>query len=206
MKRVIACGTAVLALSAVPVLAQQSSSRPTGSQPSTRGAQRVSFTSADRQFMMDAAYGGLAEVEIGRMAARKAQSRQVKLFAQKMVEDHARSNQELKTLAQNKNVTIPTELDATHVATKARLEKLSGAAFDRAYMREMVANHQKDASEFRKQSRSGQDPDLKAWAARTLPTLEQHYQLAQEASRGAVGTSGSGPATSGGSGSGGTPR
>jgi putative membrane protein len=199
-------GTAVLALSAAPLVAQQPGSQAPGGGP--QGASRsqspsAALGSADRQFIMEAAHGGLAEVELGRMASTKAQSPQVKQFAQKMIDDHGKANQELKTLAQNKSVTIPTELDAKHKATKDRLEKLSGAEFDRAYMQEMVADHQKTVSDFRKQSQSGQDPDVKAWAAKSLPILEQHYQMAQQTSRGAVGTSGSQPAP-GGSGATGT--
>lgn len=199
MKRAILYGTAVLALSSAPILAQQPGSRaPGGAQGASRSqAAGAALGTADRQFIMDAAYGGLAEVELGRMASTKAQSPQVKQFGQKMVDDHGKANQELKTLAQNKAVTLPTELDAKHKATKDRLEKLSGAEFDRAYMQEMVADHRKTVSDFRKQSQSGQDPDVKAWAAKSLPTLEQHHQMAQQASRGAVGTSGSQPSPGG---------
>src|SRR5207237_37791 len=89
-----------------------------------------------------------------------------------------------------KNITLPTDSGAKHKATKDRLAKLSGAAFDKAYMQEMLNDHRKDVSEFQKESRSGKDPDVKAWAAKTLPTLEEHLRLAQTASRGAVGTSG----------------
>jgi putative membrane protein len=146
---------------------------------------------------MDAARGSMAEVELGRLATQKASSPEVKQFGQRMVDDHTKANDELKTLAQGKSITIPTDLDAKHQATRDRLSKLSGAAFDRAYMQEMVADHRKNVDEFRKQSQSGKDAEVKAWAAKTLPTLEEHLKMAQSASRGAVGTSGSG--SSGGS-------
>ncbi len=114
----------------------------------------------------------------------------MKQFGQRMVTDHGKANDELKTLAQNKNITLPTDIGASTRRRKTRLAKLSGAAFDRAYMQEMLNDHRKDVSDFRKESQSGKDPDVKAWAAKTLPTLEEHLQMAQSASRGAVGTSG----------------
>ncbi len=223
MRRAIAYGTAVLALTAAPLMAQQPAGVPSqpssiapgqagssgGSDPRDRSpqgggvpqgaqgrqtsasGQSSSLAAADRTFIQEAAHGGLAEVELGKLAGEKASSADVKQFAQRIVQDHGRANDELKTLAQNKDITLPNDLDATHKATKDRLEKLSGAAFDRAYMQEMVQDHEKDVREFRKQAQSAQDADLKAWAAKTLPTLEQHFKMAQEASRAAVGTSGS---------------
>jgi len=139
---------------------------------------------------MEAARGGMGEVELGQLASQKAQSDQVKQFAQRMVQDHGKANDELKSLAQQKNITLPTELDAKHKATHDRLSKLSGAQFDRAYMQDMLQDHRKDVNDFRKESQSGKDSDVKAWAAKTLPTLEEHLRVAQTTS-GAVGTSGS---------------
>ena len=191
MRKAFIYGTAVLALAAVPVLAQQpagsGSSQPTKPPSQARAADAAN---ADHAFVMDAAMGGMAEVELGRVASGKAQSDAVKRFAERMVTDHGKINDELKTLAQNKNISLPTDSGAKHKAMKDRLEKLSGAAFDKAYMQEMLTDHRKDVSEFQKESRTGKDPDVKAWATKTLPTLEEHLQLAQSASHGAVGTSG----------------
>jgi putative membrane protein len=106
-----------------------------------------------------------------------------------MVTDHGKANDELKTLAQNKNITLPTELDPHEKAVRDRLSKLSGPSFDRAYMQAMLADHRKDVNEFRRESTSGKDPDIKAFASKTLPTLEEHLKLAQDANK-AVGTSG----------------
>jgi putative membrane protein len=140
---------------------------------------------------MEARKGGMAEVELGRLAAQIAQSDAVKQFAQRMITDHGKSNDELTSLARSKKVTLPSDVGATHKATKDRLAGLSGAAFDRAYMQEMVADHQKDVNAFRAESESGKDPEVKAWAAKTLPTLQSHLQMAQAASTNPVGTSGS---------------
>lgn len=140
-------------------------------------------------FMHQAAIGGLAEVELGRLASEKASSDEVKQFGQRMVTDHSKANTELQTLAQKKGVTLPTELDAKHKKTVEKLSKLSGAAFDRAYMDEMRKDHKKDVSAFKQQSTSGSDPEVKSWAAATLPTLQEHMQMA-ERTHSAVGTSG----------------
>jgi putative membrane protein len=144
---------------------------------------------ADEAWVMKIAKGGIAEVELGKLAAEKASSDAVKQFGQRMVDDHSKANDELKTLAQNKKITLPTEIGPDEKALRDRLTKLSGPAFDQAYMKAMVNDHLKDVSEFRTESRSGKDPDVKAWAARTLPTLEEHLKMARDAN-GTVGTSG----------------
>jgi putative membrane protein len=146
-------------------------------------------TTADSHFVMEAAQGGMAEVELGELASQKASSSDVKQFAQRMVSDHGKANDELKTLAQSKNITLPTTPNAEAKATKDRLSKLDGAAFDRAYMQHMLTDHRKDVAAFRTESKSGKDADVKSWAAKTLPTLEEHLKLAQDANK-AVGTSG----------------
>lgn len=142
----------------------------------TGSANRAGAHSA---FVMKAAHGGLAEVKLGQLATEKALSADVKAFGQQMVDDHGKANDELKQLAASKGITLPTDLDATHQATYDRLSKLSGAEFDRAYMADMVKDHHEDVNEFRRESKSGSDPDVKAWAAKTLPTLEHHLQMAE---------------------------
>ena len=97
---------------------------------------------------------------------------------------------ELKSLAQSKDITLPTTLGAKDKALEKRLSRLSGAAFDRAYMQAMVNDHRTDVSEFRRESQVGKDPELKQWASKTLPTLEEHLKMAQDTSKTAVATSG----------------
>jgi putative membrane protein len=133
----------------------------------------------DRHFIRKAGEGGLAEVQLGQLATQKAQSDEVKKFGQRMVDDHSKANDQLKQLAQSKGVTLPTDLSAKDQATKARLEKLSGEQFDRAYMKDMVRDHTKDVSEFRKESNQAKDPDVKNFASQTLPTLEDHLKEAR---------------------------
>lgn len=134
---------------------------------------------ADQQFMMKAAQGGMAEVQLGNLAKDHASSQAVKDFGQHMVDDHTKANDELKDLASRKNVTLPSAVDAKDQATMDRLSKLNGAAFDRAYMKDMVMDHKKDVAEFQKEANSGRDSDVKSWASKTLPTLQQHLQMAQ---------------------------
>ena len=137
------------------------------------------LASHDRDFIMDAAIGGLEEVELGQIAAQKGTSEAVKQFGQRMVDDHSKANTELMTLAQSKGITLPTALDEKHQKDVTKLSALSGAEFDRAYSKMMLSDHTKDVSEFEKQSTKGTDPDLKAFAAKTLPTLQEHLQMAR---------------------------
>ncbi len=182
MKLIIATSAMALAL-ALPAGAQ--TPQATASQNTAKTAK----SGADHTFVMKAAEGGLAEVELGKLATGKATNDQVKQFAQKMVDDHSKANDELKSLAQSKNITLPTDLNSKDKALHDRLSKLSGPEFDRAYMQAMLKDHHEDVTEFRTESKSGSDPDVKQWAAKTLPTLESHLKLAQDDSK-AVGTSG----------------
>jgi len=145
-------------------------------------------------FVMEAAQGGMAEVALGKLASEKASNDRVRQFGQQMVADHGKANDELKALAQTKSVMVPADLNAKHKATQDRLSKLSGTAFDRAYIEEMVGDHKKDVADFRKEAKSGSDSQVKAWAAKTLPTLEEHYKMVQDINSSlrssAVGTSG----------------
>jgi putative membrane protein len=143
----------------------------------TNSANRL--TSGDSTFADKAAQGGMAEVKLGQLAKDKASSQAVKDFGQKMIDDHTKANDDLKGVAAKEGVTLPTSLDARDQATYDRLSKLSGTAFDKAYMRDMVADHRTDVNEFRRESDHGTNPGLKAFAARTLPTLEEHLKLAE---------------------------
>jgi len=144
---------------------------------SMQSAAKVS--SADKSFVEKAAIGSMAEVQMGRLAQQKAGSDQVKQFGTRMVDDHSKANDDLKQVASHKGITLPSDLDAKHKNKMAKLEKLSGAQFDRAYMDDMVADHKEDVAEFQKQSSSGKDGDLKGFASKTLPTLQDHLKMAQ---------------------------
>lgn len=136
--------------------------------------------SAVDQFLTEAAQSGLMEVELGRLAASKAQSPEVKAFGQKMVADHGKANAELKALAAKKNIKLPTEISGGMKAEAERLAKLSGAEFDREYVQMMVAAHDEDVEAFEAQADGAEDADVKAFAAKTLPVLRAHYETIQK--------------------------
>jgi putative membrane protein len=168
---------AVFSIGMITAAAAQSSNDKMSSASS--GTSSAKLAPADRQFVKKAAEGGLAEVELGKLASEKADSPDVKQFGQRMVDDHSKANDQLKQVASEKGITIPDKLSAKDAATKARLEKLSGKAFDRAYMRDMVTDHTKDVSEFRMESKNAKDPDVKNFASQTLPTLKDHLKEAK---------------------------
>lgn len=133
-----------------------------------------SVSSADKEFMDKAAQGGMAEVKLGELAASKAASPEVKAFGQRMVVDHGKANTDLKTLAATKSVTLPADVNSEQKEMYDKLSKLSGAAFDKEYVKGMVEDHEKDVAEFQKQTIGATDTDLKAFATKTLPTLKSH--------------------------------
>jgi putative membrane protein len=141
---------------------------------------QTSLPAPDQEFVVAAARDGIAEVEMGRLASQRAAADPVRQFAQRMVTDHGAANQELLQLAQRKSVTLPQEMDAAHRAAMDRLATLSGAAFDQAYMSEMMRDHQQAVALFSRQAQQGQDPEVRAWAAKTLPTLQEHQRMAYD--------------------------
>ena len=132
----------------------------------------------DAEFMKKAASGGHMEVELGEHAAANAASSDVREFGRRMVQDHGKANGELKALAATKGVSLPSTMSSEHGEAAQELMKMSGADFDKAYMREMVADHEKDVAAFRKQAASGQS-DVDKWAEKTLPTLQSHLEEAK---------------------------
>jgi putative membrane protein len=156
-------GLALVFLS-TPMLAQESANR---------------LSAPDSTFATKAAQGGMAEVQLGQLATRKASNPDVKAFGQQMVDDHSKANDEFKGLASRKGVTLPSSLDAKDQATYDRLSKLDGAAFDRAYMADMVRDHRADIAEFEREASHGSDPDIKGFASNTLHTLKHHLEMAQ---------------------------
>jgi putative membrane protein len=153
----------------------------TGQEAGTSSAkQSAGMGDTDSTFVKKAAQGGLAEVELGQLAAQKASTEEVRKFGQRMVDDHTKANEQLKQVAAEKNIELPQQLDAKDKAMKARLEKLSGEQFDRAYMKDMVKDHQKDVAEFQRASNVANDPAIKNFAQQSLPTLKDHLKEAQK--------------------------
>jgi putative membrane protein len=139
---------------------------------------QMGMPAVDRGVMLEAASGGMAEVELGRLAAQRASSDTVRQFGQRMMTDHGAANQELLQLAQRKGVALPQQPDAKHRAAIDRLATMSGAQFDQAYMTEMVKDHQADAAVFEREIREGQDAEVRAWASKVLATVREHQRLA----------------------------
>ena len=131
-------------------------------------------TSSPNDFMNDAALGGMTEVELGKLASTKATDPEVKKFGQMMVTDHSKANEELKALAAKKNVKLPTELDSSHKSMLDEMKGKSGEDFNEDYVEAMVDDHEDDVAAFEKQAQNSSDPDVKAFAAKTLPTLKKH--------------------------------
>jgi len=145
------------------------------------GDKAVTTTPAgDARFMKKVAQDGKAEVELGRLAAARGASDAVKQFGQRMVTDHGKAGNELAKLAQDEGVELPADIDGKHKRLHDRLAKLSGADFDREYMREMVRDHDADVKAFEREADRAKNPDVKAWAGKTLSVLKEHQQQAHQ--------------------------
>lgn len=164
-------GLVLLAMGTFVISGQmQTNQTPTG--------QKVETPKQDK-FWTQAAQGGMTEVELSNLALQKSQNEEVKRFAQMMVDDHTKANDELKTLAQSKGVTLPTAMTSKQMATKDKLNGLSGDAFDREYMKTMAKDHDKTVKLFQKQADKGTDAEVKTFAAKTLPILQSHQTMAR---------------------------
>ncbi|MGB9066929.1 MAG: DUF4142 domain-containing protein [Candidatus Acidiferrales bacterium] len=158
-------------------IAQQSSSSANSTQHSAKAA---THTMTDAEFAQRAEEANLAEVKLGSLAAQQGATQTIKDFGKRMVADHSKAEDTLKTVAATSKITLPTALDARDQAICDRLSKLSGEAFDRTYARDMLRDHRNDVAEFRDEASDGKDAALKNFASQTLPTLETHLKLAHE--------------------------
>jgi putative membrane protein len=190
MNRLFAATSAIAILAALPVMAQNSVG-PAPSPNTAAGASSAAVGQAvsqgDRKFINEAASGGMAEVKLGQLAQQKAGDKGVRNFGQRMIDDHQAADAKLKQVAAKIGVTLPTAIDTKDQATYDRLAKLNGAAFDRAYMQDMVADHRKDVAEFQSHSSTVQNPDLRNFVQQTTPTLQQHLAMAQQVQDSLVG-------------------
>jgi putative membrane protein len=136
----------------------------------------ASDATPDSAFYKHAAQGGIAEVDLGTLAQQKSANPSVKDFGAMMVKDHSTANEKLKSVATAKNISLPTSASVAQMASKAKLEILSGHAFDKSYIKGMIKDHKEDIAMFEKEAQSGQDSEAKAYAAATLPTLRAHLK------------------------------
>ncbi len=134
------------------------------------------LNSPDKAFAITAAQGGMAEIKMGKLAVEKAGAPDVKAFGQQMVDDHTKANDQLASVAKQENMTLPSGMTAKDEAIYSRLEKLSGAAFDKAYVSDMLKDHEADVKEFRKEAHAGKDSNIKNFAEQTLPVLQEHLE------------------------------
>jgi putative membrane protein len=142
--------------------------------------QKKELSNNDKDFIMETATDGMLEVELGKLAHEKAVSKEVKDFGHHMMMDHEKASNELKQLAAQKNVMLSDSLDSDAKNKKEDLAKLKGNEFDKKYVSEMVKEHKKEIEKFEDIANKSEDPELKAWAQQTLPTLQSHYMEAQK--------------------------
>ena len=139
--------------------------------------------SPDESFYKKAAEGGIAEIEQGKLAQSRGHTRAVKDFGAMMIQDHSAANDKLKAIAANKGIELPTSSSVSQMAAKTKLDVLSGDTFDKSYIKGMVKDHKEDIQEFENEAQNGQDPDAKAFAVATLPTLKKHLKKIESIAR-----------------------
>jgi putative membrane protein len=178
-RRLLLAAAAIFALDGTAVAQQPPAAKP------------QSLSQTDMNFVKEAAIGGQFEIEMGRVAERNAANDKVKQFRAQMVRNHSDAAAKLKTIATAKGATVPQELDQAHAQKRDKLMNLKGAQFDRAYMTEMVKDHDTAAQLFGQQADKGTDADLKQFARTTLPIIQEHNKMAREiaGSLSAAGTS-----------------
>jgi putative membrane protein len=145
-----------------------------------RASPKAAPVAKDQEFATNAASGGMLEVKLGELAQSKGSNPAVKEFGARMVRDHSKAGDELKGIASSANVTLPTGLTTADQDKYHKLSRLSGTEFDKEYARDMVADHEHDIAEFRRESTDGQNEPIKHFAAETLPTLQSHLDQARQ--------------------------
>jgi len=136
----------------------------------------TTVATADQNFMLAAAQGGMTEVKLGGLAAQNGKRDDVKEFGQMMVKDHSAINDDLKALAAQKGVTLPDSLDAKHQAMVDKMAALTGSEFDDAYIADMIKAHQQDAKAFKAESAATKDADIKSFVDKSIPIVDGHLK------------------------------
>ncbi|ARP92208.1 DUF305 domain-containing protein [Bordetella genomosp. 9] len=153
---------------------------PTTTAPRQDGAQRSALSGDDKDFLENAAQGGLAEVEGSKLAQSKSTNADIKQFAQQMIDDHTKANEELTALAKQKGYDAPTQPSIMQRTELKALSAVSGTTFDKMYASRIgVSAHEDTVKLFQKASTDAKDPDIKAFASKTLPTLQHHLEMAK---------------------------
>jgi len=161
-----------------------------GQSTAAGAATGAKLSSADEKAVKDMAMADMAEVATGKLAQSKGQSAEVKAYGQQMIDDHGAALAKVQAVAQARNVTLPTDVDAKHKAMAAKLEKMSGADFDKAYMAQAgVKDHTEVHKKLMADAKKIKDPDVKALADAHMPVVEQHLKSAQQMASAKSGTS-----------------
>jgi putative membrane protein len=190
-KKMVAAAGAIL-LSATMGLAQMSQ-QPNGAAGQTPGQSNPAMDSQmngmnapgqpsimDKMFVRKALQGGMAEVQLGQLTLQKSNNDQVKQFAQRMIDDHTKLGEQMKPVAQQLGVSEPNGISKKDRATMAKLQTLSGPAYDEAYIKDMIKDHKQDLSDFQTEASSGQDPTVKDAANQGSKVIAQHLQMIQQ--------------------------
>ncbi|MDQ6608990.1 MAG: DUF4142 domain-containing protein [Bacteroidota bacterium] len=144
---------------------------------------KMPLSKDDSMFVMKAAMGGMMEVDAGNLAQQNAANDRVKDFGMMLVKDHSKANAELTSIAAAKGLTVPATVNADMKKKEEEMAKMKGKSFDSHYMSMMLTDHKKDIADFEKAASSANDPDLKAFADKTLPVLKMHLDSAQAISK-----------------------
>jgi putative membrane protein len=144
--------------------------------PFAQLASGAELAGKEERFLKNAAQGGSAETQLGELAKQKATNKGVKDFAAMIAADHTKANDELKSLAEKKGVELPGDIEIGQKMAREKLERLSGAEFDKEWVQQMIKDHKKTIDLFEDASKDAKDPDVKAFADKTLPTLRGHLQ------------------------------
>lgn len=202
LKRLMAVSVAAVMFGAVGAQAQTSQagqqsgstsgSTSAGASGAASTASDTKLGSVDRKAIMDMAMSNMAEVDISKLAQSKSQNPEVKAFAQKMVEDHSKALAEVQALAKSKGVTLPTQLDAKHKAMLTNLEKLSGDAFDKAYIKQGgLGAHKETLAKLETATKGAKDADVKGQVDKMIPVVQEHLKVAEQMAQGKAGSTGS---------------
>lgn len=143
-------------------------------------ANRGQLSEKDYRFVLQASRGGMEEVQLGELARQKGTTQGVRDFGDRMAKDHTQANNELKQIVAQKSAMLPTQFTSSERSTMEDLQKATGADFDKMYVRDMIKDHKHDIKEFQNAAKDVTDPDLKAYAQKTIPILEQHLHMAQQ--------------------------
>jgi putative membrane protein len=147
--------------------------------PFAQLATAADLAGKDERFLKNAAQGGMAEAQLGELGKSKATKQSVKEFAAMMAADHGKANQELKSLASQKGVELPGDVEIGQKMAREKLDRLSGAEFDKEFVQQMIKDHKKTIDLFEDASKDAKDSDVKSFADKTLPTLRGHLQQAE---------------------------